>query len=168
MKQLFLENLLTPASKIRSPETYVNPGFREDHNRRRLTLLRHHLWRVLPVSLLVWTKSWGSPMQSADPFKKSTPENRRKGGSPPGLSSLPIRLGPRRGHNPSASPARIRRSAEIATQPQSRIRSDAALAVDDFVDAPGRHREITPQTILTEAQGFHKFFPENFPRIHRR
>jgi hypothetical protein len=56
---------------------------------------------------------------------------------------------------------------EEAGEAQSRIRSDPALAVDDFVDSPWRHADVLGQPVLGDSHGLQKLFQEDLSWVDR-
>jgi hypothetical protein len=58
--------------------------------------------------------------------------------------------------------------AEVPGQPQRGVCGDAALAVDDLVDPPGRDIYRLGQLVLANAQRREELLQQDLPRVHRR
>jgi hypothetical protein len=57
---------------------------------------------------------------------------------------------------------------EIAREPEGRISCYNAVAMDNLIDAPGRHTNLFGQTVLADSQWLQKLFEQNFARMDRR
>ena len=53
------------------------------------------------------------------------------------------------------------RIAKAPGQPDRGVRAYAALAKDDFVDAPGRHTELARERVLADALRLEKILPQH-------
>jgi len=58
-------------------------------------------------------------------------------------------------------------SAEVPGQPQRRVRSDAALAVHDLIDPPGRDIDRLGQLVLAHTQRGEELLQQDLPRVAR-
>src|ERR1022692_1108788 len=62
----------------------------------------------------------------------------------------------------------FRRGAKVARQSQRRVRRDAALLQNNFVNTPGRDMQRPRQRVLRQVTRLHKLLAENFARMDRR
>ena len=51
--------------------------------------------------------------------------------------------------------------SEVAFEPQGGINSEGALALHDFVDAPGRNADVLGYTLFRESKGNQEILAEN-------
>jgi hypothetical protein len=56
---------------------------------------------------------------------------------------------------------------EVAAQPQSGIRGDAAALIHDLSNARDRHMKVHRQSVHAEAQGLQEFLAQDFPGMDR-
>jgi len=62
----------------------------------------------------------------------------------------------------------LRRHVEVARQTQRRIRGNAPLALDDFVNPSRRHADVQGQAVLAKGHGFEKLVQEYLARVYGR
>src|SRR6185503_1078302 len=61
----------------------------------------------------------------------------------------------------------LRRRSESRGEEPCRLRSDAALARDNLVDALDRHAHVASEGYLRQTQGAKKFLEQDFPGVGR-
>jgi len=60
------------------------------------------------------------------------------------------------------------RDAEIPSQSQGRVGRNAPVAMNDFIDSPGRHADVICQPVLGNAHWLQKLLHEHFARMDGR
>jgi len=83
-------------------------------------------------------------------------------------SSAPFRNGPGANRNRPASLPTFPRWCQNTAPTVERVRRDAALLQNDFVDPTRRHVQGPGQCVLRQAVRLHEFFAQDFARVNRR